>query len=725
LITGDNNNNNWLDTNETWIYQATTNPTNNITNTANITAEDPLHKKVYSEDTATVTVINIDINVTKTANITQGHPGDIVNYTIVVTNTGDNPLYDVYVNDTTLGISYYLASLGSGANKTYYVEHILTLTPDPFINTVYVEGYDQLGAKYTDSDDAIVYIIKSPDISVEKYVRWDCTAPFLKNVTAERGQWVTFKIYINNTGETPLTITAKDVLPSGLIYNYTETPYGYNYTDGANYYWNFTNIVNGTTIIIQYVVDIENCGFFENVINVTGIYEDQTVTAEDTATVYGLCPGINIVKDVNRSIIHPGETVTYTYTITNTGNCNLTNLIINDDKIPTINYINGDTNNNNWLDTNETWTYQATTNPTNNITNTANITAEDQLGKKVYDRDTTTVTVIHPDIKVVKTVSPNKIHSGDTVTYNITVTNTGDCILIVNITDNILGIIATGVTLPAGSNISYHPTSNPTEDVTNTVNATGTDELGKKVYDEDTATVTVINTDINVTKTANITQGHPGDIVNYTIVVTNIGEDALYNVWVNDTTLDIHRYVGYLDDSYIFYVEHILTSNPDPFINTVNAEGYDELGMKYSSFDTTNVDIISPNISVVKTVSPEIIHSGEPVTWNITVTNTGDVTLHNIYVIDTTGTLGSMITLAPDEKWYYEYVTNPTCNIINTVDVNGTDPLGREVNDFDTAEVNVISPSIHLDKTVNKNLIHPGETVTYTYTVTNTGNCNL
>ncbi|RLI52791.1 MAG: hypothetical protein DRO87_12625, partial [Candidatus Thorarchaeota archaeon] len=453
--------------------------------------------------------------------------------------------------------------------------------------------------------------------------------------------------YINNTGETPLNITAKDTLPSGLIYNYTETPYEYNYTDGANYYWNFTNIVNGTTIIIQYVVDIENCGFFENVINVTGIYEDQTVTAEDTATVYGLCPGINIVKDVNRSIIHPGETVTYTYTITNTGNCNLTNLTLTDDKIPTINYINGDTNNNNWLDTNETWTYQATTNPTNNITNTANITAEDQLGKKVYDRDTTTVTVIHPDIKVVKTATPHNIHSGDPVTWNIIVINTGNTTLYnvyVNDTNN--GLINIIPTLTPDEKWYYEYTTNPTCNTNNIVNVNGTDILGKEVTNSSSANVYIISGGINVTKTANITQGHVGDIVNYTIIVSNPGGDPLYNVYVNDTTLGVSYYITTLAShtSKTYYIEHMLTCCPDPFINIVHVEGYDELGTKYTDSDTITVDIMkNSSISIEKYVSqicPESYQKtinttiGENITFRMYVNNTGETSLYNITIND-------------------------------------------------------------------------------------------
>ncbi|RKY94450.1 MAG: hypothetical protein DRQ06_05200, partial [Candidatus Hydrothermota bacterium] len=406
-------------------YYPTANPTRDTTNTVNATGTDQLGKIVYDEDTANVTVINAGINVTKKANITQAYPGDKVNYTITVTNTGTDPLYNVWVNDTTLNIHQYIGTLDN--SYIFYVEHKLTSTPNPFTNTVQAEGYDELGRHYFDSDDETVFILELPNLSVEKYVKWDCTPPFLKNVSAENGHWVTFRIFINNTGETPLNITAIDILPPGLRYSYADSPFEFNYTDGNKFYWNFTNVASGTTILLQFVTDVIDCGSFENIVIVNGTYGQQTVSVNDTATVFGLCPGIDVVKNVSKSLIYPGEEVTYTYTVTNTGNCNLTNITLTDDILGVITGPNnGDTNNNNWLDTNETWTYQATANPTTDTTNIGNVTAQDPLGKTVYDEDTANVTVINAGINVTKKANITQAHPGDKVNYTITVTNTGN-----------------------------------------------------------------------------------------------------------------------------------------------------------------------------------------------------------------------------------------------------------------------------------------------------------
>src|SRR5690606_8175448 len=46
-------------------------------------------------------------------------------------------------------------------------------------------------------------------------------------------------------------------------------------------------------------------------------------------------PGIELTKDASkRTGVQPGDTVTYTYAVTNTGNVTLKNVTVTDDKIP-------------------------------------------------------------------------------------------------------------------------------------------------------------------------------------------------------------------------------------------------------------------------------------------------------------------------------------------------------------------------------------------------------
>jgi len=86
------------------------------------------------------------------------------------------------------------------------------------------------------------------------------------------------------------------------------------------------------------------------------------------------------------------------------------------------------------------------------------------------------------------------------------------------------------------------------------------------------------------------------------------------------------------------------------------------------------------------------------------------------------GTITTTLTLAPGNKWYYEYTTNPTDNVTNIVYANGTDLLGGKVSDSDMATVTIyVPPSIFITKSDSPDPVQPGETLTYTITVKNTG----
>jgi hypothetical protein len=61
----------------------------------------------------------------------------------------------------------------------------------------------------------------------------------------------------------------------------------------------------------------------------------------------------------------------------------------------------------------------------------------------------------------------------------------------------------------------------------------------------------------------------------------------------------------------------------------------------------------------------------------------------------------------------------------NTATVQGTADDGRTVTDEDTHEVLLITPAIKIVKTVDPDSGEPGDTVTYTYEVTNTGDTTL
>ena len=88
--------------------------------------------------------------------------------------------------------------------------------------------------------------------------------------------------------------------------------------------------------------------------------------------------------------VRTGSTVTFTYIVKNTGDTALRDVRLTDDRIQTVTYVSGDTDNDGLLDTHETWTYRATeVASSGTIKNTGTVTATDAVGgvAKVSDKD--------------------------------------------------------------------------------------------------------------------------------------------------------------------------------------------------------------------------------------------------------------------------------------------------------------------------------------------------
>ena len=119
------------------------------------------------------------------------------------------------------------------------------------------------------------------------------------------------------------------------------------------------------------------------------------VTDSDSTTVNVISPAIEVAVTPNRSTIHNGEAVTYTYQITNTGDTTLTAVTLRDD-----NGTPGDSGDDPIVCANITLTAGATTSCsrsatlTQTTTNTATVSGQDPLGNDVTDSDSTTVSVI-------------------------------------------------------------------------------------------------------------------------------------------------------------------------------------------------------------------------------------------------------------------------------------------------------------------------------------------
>jgi len=86
---------------------------------------------------------------------------------------------------------------------------------------------------------------------------------------------------------------------------------------------------------------------------------------------------IDITKTAHPKSIKPGGSVTYTFTVTNPGNCDLSHVDVTDSKCGPVSPPTGDTNFDNKLDPSETWTYNCSQKlaAAGNVIDTATVTA--------------------------------------------------------------------------------------------------------------------------------------------------------------------------------------------------------------------------------------------------------------------------------------------------------------------------------------------------------------
>lgn len=137
-----------------------------------------------------------------------------------------------------------------------------------------------------------------------------------------------------------------------------------------------------------------------------------------------------------------------------------------------------------------------------------------------------------------------------------------------------------------------------------------------------------------------------------------------------------------------------------------------------------NQQITGPAIDIQKTPDTQDAALGGTVTFTITVTNLGNVTLNNVTVTDPLApncdrNLGTMLTTAVQT---YTCTSAPiTANMTNTATVTGTPAAGAAPTDFDTANVVLVNAALTINKTPDTQTLNPGATANFTVTVTNSG----
>ena len=336
-----------------------------------------------------------------------------------------------------------------------------------------------------------------------------------------------------------------------------------------------------------------------NVATATGLTADNVkVTDTDTLTVAVIHPQLTVSKIASAPVVLTGSTVTFTIKVTNSGDTPLTNVAVTDAKAPGCASTLGS------LAVGASSTYTCTMVVSGQTVNTAMGTGTDPLGNPVTGDGTAQVDVTDPAITIAKSVSPTTVRSGDTVTYTITVTNTG--------TANLTGVAVTDQAVPAcdkaigalaaSAVTTYTCTAVAgSAGVTNVAKVTGTPAIGPVVSAEASATYVVVHPAISILKSTTTPVVRKGSTVTFTITVTNTGDVPLTGVTVSDPLAPAcAKAIGTLAPGASAVSTCGLVVDA-ALVNVASVTGKPAIGADVTAVDPEAVAVIDPSISITKT----------------------------------------------------------------------------------------------------------------------------
>ncbi len=675
---------------------------------------------VPASSTVTTTVTShSDITFTKSANPSSGSlvsPGETITYTLVAANTGSQMATGVVLTDTLPVEVNSVNATGSKAPAPVLAGNLLTwnigpLTTNetvtatiqvtvttPLTSGLIIANQGQLFTAQTgiSTTNTVTHsVISTPTLTLNKSV-----VP-ASGSGVSPGQTITYTLTITNSGSGPATnFQITDTVPvSANLVSVSATP-GFSTIAGTD-----AITVNGTldagaamqaTIGVTVAAAATDGTILSN-IGYVSYAESPAISATNQVThVVQTTPALSITKvaDPPGSTIGAGDTLTYTVIVTNTGAFAAANLVLTDITPANTNYVAGSASTSlgaiNGVDPLRvavdplnagqamSVTFQVTvTTPITNgtlISNAARIEAD--FLPPTWSNSVTHTVVSTPDLVISKSavpVSGTEMDPGDPILYFVRVQNNG--------TANVTNLTITD-TMPISTEYVLSQRIPPV----------GTETIGDPLV-------------WNIPTLA----GNGGQ-VEYRIVVT-----------VTDTA-----------PPGLVFTNTAQISSDQTVLTTTNPVTHQVRG--------------APQLTVTKTALPlpgTGLLPGDTITYTVTATNTGATTLTNVMLVDlldgntsfvsSTATPATPFVFGPSAMWA-TLAPNSTVSLEMQVTVTDTVATGTIISNVGTgssAETGVIatqpvthviiSPALAITKTDNVNTAQPGDTLTYTVTISNNG----
>ena len=511
-----------------------------------------------------------DMEVEKTVNESNPNYRDNVTWSIVVRNNGPDVAHDVIVNDVLPGSLIWISDDSNGkynprtgiwtiAQLNHGVEIRLNIVA--MVNgTGITQNNVSVTAREFDYDlsnnnaSEIVEVNKTADVSIVKIV--DDSNPLYGNL-------ITWTLIAKNNGPDKATsVAVEDILPKGLILVDVVTTKGF-YDKGV---WYLCCLENGEEESLDIICEVNTTGNITNYASITAEEDDPNIHNNvDNETIdVPLTVDLEVVKQVSNKNPYYGENIIWFISIKNNGPDNATNVVLNDllDENLIYNYYTasvGQFIGNNWvieqLNSKETayLNISCMVNGLGIIYNHASANCSEYDLNMSNNNDSEFIDALPvADLSVIKIVNVSNPNYGEFIKWTVIVSNNGP--------NNASGVIVRdtmpkGITLIKASDFIYSDGTWYVGDLVVgevreldmicKVSATGTftnfasvqgNEFDPDVDNNNANESIFVNPacDLIITKTASKYYYKLGDIITYSIKLTNNGPDDARKIEVND-----------------------------------------------------------------------------------------------------------------------------------------------------------------------------------------------
>ncbi|MFG1735531.1 SBBP repeat-containing protein [Paenibacillus sp. 843] len=684
-----------------------------ISNIVTITADNLPNPEEVGTVVEVLPVPRLDI--TKTADRNVVFPGETVNYTIQVFNTGNTDLFNVHVTDDLTGFDIIIPFLPFGQSETFVIPFFfpLEMPPQTYTNTA-VATSDQTEPV---SDSTDVTVLSDPRLGISKVPA---------TTTAVVGQTIQYTITLENIGNVPLT--------------------GIRVFDPLLGFERFVDILfpgEVLTFVFDFTIP-QDTPIGSDIFNIVSVTSNEGVTeeAESSVTVTGF--GLSLTKVPDLPAVAPGETVTYTLTVTNLLDVAQTNVVLTDALLGLSEVID-------FLPANATvtrtvvFTIPVDAQISSVIQNTFTV-ASDQTPEQETIAEVVVIPPPGPALRIQKLPDRNTASPGETITYTLTVTNLLNIPLTnVVLTDALLGLSETIPVLQANETITRTVTFIVPADaqIGSIIRNTFTVSSDQSPDLESSAEVLVQTPpgpSLLIQKVPDRNTAAPGETITYTLTVTNLLDTPQTNVVLTDELLGFSETIAELPANgtitrTVTFTVPTDTPNGSVIRNTFIAVS--DQSPQVETIAEVNVEIgpaVETTLAVRKLPDRTTAEPGETIRYTVEVTNTGTIPATNVVVRDSlTGQQLTIPVIAPSatERVQFSFTVpagTPQGQVIaNRVTVTWTEQSPDTPPAEDEVRVDIAIPAElpDLDVEATPDLPSPGETVIKTITVTNTTDITL